>query len=29
MEGQRSVLLFIKTMLRKENKNVKWTDNTN
>ena len=23
MEGQRSVLLFIKTMLRKENKNVK------
>ena len=23
MEGQRSVLLFIKTMLQKENKNVK------
>jgi len=23
MEGQRSVLLFIKSMLRKENKNVK------
>jgi len=29
MEGQRSVLLFIKQMLQKENKNVKWTDNTN
>jgi len=28
MEGQRSVLLFIKQMLQKENKNVKWTDNT-
>ena len=29
MEGQRSVLLFIKQMLQKENKNVKCTDNTN
>ena len=29
MEGQRSVLLFIKQMLQKENKNVKSTDNTN
>ena len=27
MEGQRSVLLFIKTMLLKENKDVKRTDN--
>jgi hypothetical protein len=27
MEGQRSVLLFIKTMLQKENPNVKRTDN--
>jgi hypothetical protein len=27
MEGQRSVLLFIKSMLQKENKNVKRTDN--
>jgi|TARA_R110000822_G_scaffold6141_1_gene25675 hypothetical protein len=27
MEGQRSVLLFIKTMLLKENTNVKRTDN--
>ena len=26
MEGQRSVLLFIKSMLRKENVNVKRTD---
>ena len=26
LEGQRSVLLFIKSMLRKENINVKWTD---
>lgn len=27
MEGQRSVLLFIKNMLQEENKNVKRTDN--
>jgi len=27
LEGQRSVLLFIKSMLQKENKNVKRTDN--
>ena len=27
LEGQRSVLLFIKSMLRKENINVKLTDN--
>jgi len=27
MEGQRSVLLFIKSMLQEENKNVKRTDN--
>ena len=27
MEGQRSVLLFIKTMLQKENPNVNRTDN--
>ena len=27
MEGQRSVLLFIKSMLQKENENVKRTDN--
>ena len=26
LEGQRSVLLFIKSMLRKENENVKRTD---
>ena len=27
MEGQRSVLLFIKSMLQEENKNVKRADN--
>jgi len=27
MEGQRSVLLFIKSMLQKENENVKRADN--